>query len=500
MKNSLIQIKNPTIYVLMLITIFSFCNNYLILPFIIKKPIYQSNSNLIKSSEYLKYIKSNLISTKIYSGTPPKELEIYLTMEIYEIIIGKGFCLSDTNSQYSPFSSSSYESSRMTYFSPIITNGSYISDKFMFYNDINFTKNISVNKLDFIYANASTDFFELFDLVQNCGYIGLQLSSGSEYFESNSIIYELRYANAIKKKKWALVFKENSNKINNYDGALILGIEENEYMDIFNMKNISEYTSIYSLPYITKQINWEIKFDEIYYETNNLKYTFNTSLQGQFLIDYNYIICNIDYFESIKNNFFNKYINEKICYIDKNETIKKKKKTDIQMINVIICDKSRFKDMNKFPSLNFMHRELNKTFEFSYKDLFQEIGNSLVFSIILDENEKYHWAFGRMFLKKYQFVFDNDQKTITYIETIKINEKNNEVNNNTNNKNFIITVLKILIIICLLGGFGLGLFFGKKIWDKNKKKRANELNDDYEYVEKNIEKKDDKDVGLFEDK
>ena len=496
MKNSLIQIKIPKIYFLMIISIFSFCNNYLILPFIIKKPIYQSNSNLIKASDYLKYIKSNLISTKIYSGDPPKELEVYLSMEIYEILIGKGFCLSDANSPYNPFSSSSYENSRMTYFSPIITNGSYISDKFIFYNDINFTKNISVNKLDFIYCNASNDFFELFDPVQNCGYIGLQLSSGSEYFESNSIIYELRYANAINKKKWALAFKDNSNKINNYDGALILGIEENDYMDIFNMNNISEYTSIYSLPYITKQINWEIKFDEIYYETNNMKYSFNSSLQGQFLIDYNYIICNIDYFNSIKNNFFNKYINEKICYIDKIETFKKKKKTDTQMINVIICDKIRFKDMNKFPSLNFMHRELNKTFEFSYKDLFQEISNSLVFSIVLDENDKYHWSFGRMFLKKYQFVFDNDQKTITYIETIKIEERDNGINNNANNKEFIITVLKILIIICLLGGFGLGLFFGKKIWDKNKKKRANELNDDYDYVEK----KDDKGVGLFEDK
>jgi len=501
MKNSLIQIIIPAIYVLMIISKFSFCNNYLILPFSIKNQIFQSNSNLIKASDYLKYIKSNLISTRIYSGTPPKELEVYLSMEIYEILIGKGFCLPNSNSQYSPFSSSSYENSRMTYFAPIITNGSFISDSFMFYNDINYTKNISVNKLDFIYANASTDFFELFDLDQNCGYIGLQLSSGSEYFESNSIIYELRYANAIKKKKWALVFKENSNKINNnYDGALIIGIEEDDYMDIFNMNNSSDYTSVYSLAYTMKQINWEIKFDEIYYEINNIKYSFNASLAGRFLIDYNYIICNIDYFDCIKNNFFNKYINEKICYIDKNETLKKKKRTDIQIINTIICDKSRFKDMNKFPTLYFKHIDLNKTFEFSYKDLFQEIGNSLVFSIVLDENEKDRWTFGRMFLKKYQFVFDNDQKLITYIQTININEGENRANSITSNNEFTITVLKILIIICLLGGFGLGLFFGKKIWDKNKKKRANELNDDYEYVENNKEKKDDKDVGLFEDK
>jgi len=106
-------------------------------------------------------------------------------------------------------------------------------------------------------------------------------------------------------------------------------------------------------------------------------------LQGQFLVDYNYIISNEEFFNVIKNNFFDKYINDNICFVDKNETYKKSKDADEQLIHMIICDKNKFKDIDKFPNVYFIHRELNEIFEFSYKELFQEIGNSYVFSFFL---------------------------------------------------------------------------------------------------------------------
>ena len=101
-----------------------------------------------------------------------------------------------------------------------------------------------------------------------------------------------------------------------------------------------------------------------------------------------------------------------------------------------------------------------------------------------------------VFLKKYQFIFDNDQKTITYINKTLINDDKKDIKNNDSN----ILILKIMIIIFLIIGFILGLFFGKKLWDKNRKKRANELDDDYDYVDQNKEQKDTKEKGLFEEK
>ena len=131
------------------------------------------------------------------------------------------------------------------------------------------------------------------------------------------------------------------------------------------------------------------------------------------------------------------------------------------------------------------------------------MGDYIIFSIVFDEEETSHWIFGRIFLKKYQFVFDNDQKTITYVKKNIINntnDDNNDKNDNNNNKNdnynntnnnFKIWLIVILVvIIIMIGIFGIGLYIGLKI--KKKKKRANELDDDYDYVFEVNNKKNEK--------
>ena len=164
----------------------------------------------------------------------------------------------------------------------------------------------------------------------------------------------------------------------------------------------------------------------------------------------------------------------------------------MQLLNIIFCYKNKISinEIKSFPTLFFKHVNLNQIFEFNYKDVFQETKNFYVFKIMLDENNKRFWNFGRPFLKKYQFIFDNDQKTLTYIgiNTLTPNKKAKDdiKKNNTNffsNKLYLIFILAfIIIIIAVL----IGLFLGKKIFNKNKKKRANELDDDYEYIEKKI--------------
>ena len=57
--------------------------------------------------------------------------------------------------------------------------------------------------------------------------------------------------------------------------------------------------------------------------------------------------------------------------------------------------------------------------------------------------------------------------------------------------NFLQIIGLIIVLIIILTGF-MGLFLGKIIFNKQKKKRANELDDDYEY----IEKKNSKNEGL----
>ena len=146
MKAQKLQILTNTILAILIYS----CNNYLIIPFTIKNQTIKTQNNLINASEYLEYIKNSLIATKIYMGTPEKEIEIYLTMETYNFFLGKGFCLKDSNSLYDPSSSSTYKKDQhTTIHSSFFINGSECKDNFIFYNNLNMTQNNSVEQNNF---------------------------------------------------------------------------------------------------------------------------------------------------------------------------------------------------------------------------------------------------------------------------------------------------------------------------------------------------------------
>ena len=236
-------------------------------------------------------------------------------------------------------------------------------------------------------------------------------------------------------------------------------------------------------------MDYEIKFDEIYYNLNNQNHTFHKFTQGIFVFDYDYIISNEDYFNSIKNIFFNTYLEKGICFIDKQKKYIKTRKYDMQLLNILFCEKNKIEinELKKFPKLYLKHIGLYQIFEFGFEELFLETKNYFIFKILLNEEKKSFWNFGRLFLKKYQFVFDNDQKAIFYLGINDFNKKSKTGEDNQNNndtlkyKLYLFFILAILIIGIAVA---IGWYFGKIIFNKQKKKRANELDDEYEYIEK----------------
>ena len=98
----------------------------------------------------------------------------------------------------------------------------------------------------------------------------------------------------------------------------------------------------------------------------------------------------------------------------------------------------------------------------------------------------YNWYLGLPFLKKYQFIFNYDSKSIGfYNENIK--EKNNDCENEKNNDgNFfkklnMRIIIEIVVGIILIGLIVIAFVIGKSI-NYKRKKRANELTDDnFEY-------------------
>ncbi len=98
------------------------------------------------------------------------------------------------------------------------------------------------------------------------------------------------------------------------------------------------------------------------------------------------------------------------------------------------------------------------------------------------------WFFGKIFFRKYQLVFNQDSKTIGFYNLnleIEINNEENKtktiiINESTN---FIYIILIIILSFILL--IGLSFIIGNYIKKYKKKKRANELDDDYEYISGN---------------
>ena len=92
-------------------------------------------------------------------------------------------------------------------------------------------------------------------------------------------------------------------------------------------------------------------------------------------------------------------------------------------------------------------------------------------------------------MKKYNFIFRIDQKSIGFIPQINKEEKSDKEKKQEiiDNKNKF-QIIWIIILSVLLVGIILGILVGKIIWDNKRKKRANELVDeDYEYESKKEE-------------
>lgn len=172
--------------------------------------------------------------------------------------------------------------------------------------------------------------------------------------------------------------------------------------------------------------------------------------------------------------------------------ISQKKKCEseivIDNIMVIYCYNDKFteEDIDQFPEINFYKFKIGYNFTFTGKELFYKRENKYFFKMIanLKSYEK-NFKLGRMFLKKYQIIFNSDSKTMSFYKN-----NNNKMSvygdNKTKKEGLFINIAGYffvgIIFLCV------GLFFGRKYCFIDKKRLANELEDDnYEYKSKNDE-------------
>ena len=315
-------------------------------------------------------------------------------------------------------------------------------------------------------------FKELEDDDHRPGVLGL-------FMVDSSFISKLKKNSEIKNYYWNI-------KYTNYleeKGELIIG----DLPHLYDKNNYNENDLRYDKVNLDKERLWSLNFRDIFLTKINNNKEENIYLKknerGIFLIEEFFILGTKEYFKLIEEIFFNKYIKEGIC--QKQSHRKPESSTEFYHFMCNINDnKIREKFFSSFPSLTFYQKEMNCNFTFNEKDLFTIIpdGNRILFNVEFRQGEV-RWTFGKPFFKKYQLIFNPDSKQISYYYVnprIKINEEKKE-----KRSNFKIVIIIILIVVTFI----LGIFFGRVFCLRNSRKiRANELEDNYSYISKNINK------------
>ena len=322
-----------------------------------------------------------------------------------------------------------------------------------------------------------------------CGELGLNLNLG---FDKTNLISQLKTKNYIEKFVWTLVYQNEGS------GIIIMGNEPHFYDSKTYL--MSQYCSVYANPIQSSKTGWSFKFDDIYFYNKNKEKISLSQNKINFAIDKGIIIGTDEYRKKIGENFLNDLINNKICFIE-TKTFNDEEKNEKEQFYIYYCQKSKFagkglddlKDThyNNFPALKLFVLDSNMTFTLDKHDLFVEKFDRIYFLVIFkkSDNENDIWEIGEPFFYKTRnnpIIFDQDNKKIGFYNFNLPKIPNEEYNNNNNKKskeeekstnNFILYLgIGIVIIILVVLAFYLGKFFNEK-----RKKRANELMDDFDY-------------------
>lgn len=312
-----------------------------------------------------------------------------------------------------------------------------------------------------------------FELVRNTrdnipGVIGLG------YLDSNyqvSFLSRLKNRNLIKNYVWFYDFSSWDSST----GKVVIGSYPHEiYEDKYSENDI-----LYTKNGEAKFIFWDIIFDEIYVKN---KKDYNVTHQyAELDLESNLIVAPSEYRKYLLS-LLNELINNNKCTADSfkgyNEIY-----DYLQNYTYFYC-KNEKDTKNKLYELitpiYFFSRDLNYTFELTTDQILREKGDYIYFNIVFDS---YKWILGKQIALKYQFIFNPDGRTIGFYPKLKDPEE----------KKSSYLALKIIgIIILAIILVVLGVILGKYLYGIHKKKRANELNDDYEYCPEENKNKDNK--------
>ena len=412
--------------------------NYIVLPFEVKTKL---KKDIDDPDEYYLYTKLNI-------GEPNQIVDCELNFEISDYYMTN--YPSTILPKYNISLSKTFEkTNKNIIFSSKFTGGYCAQETIYFFDDINCENKKKFEHFNILIPSITNQLYGL--------EIGLQSRhSNNRYYMC--FINELKTNNIINNYIWSLKFK-NMN-----EGLLIIGAAPHEYDN--NYKE-SELKYINSFSENSKP-NWclNFKYDSVnnnYTLTQNIKVLISPKIYG--------VVANCYYLQAIEENFFKPYYDRKIC---ERIIISFEKRNYFK----IICSKDEFKekDIESYFPLHLHNIAFNYTFVLEGKELFIEKDDKYELEIISEiGSSSTEWKLGRIFLKKYQIIFDDDYSLIGFYRPNLIEER--EIKSMS-------TVLKVAILFAVGCAF---IFLSFLIYKKinviaKRKKMANELEDEFMYV------------------
>ena len=343
-----------------------------------------------------------------------------------------------------------------------------VEDNFIFYSD-EYLKEKKTFKIKFIHSTNKTNI---------CLFGSLQKYANA-LDASISFLDQLQILSGAKSFAWTLKYTSIDR------GLFIFGdIINNEKLNFKNnfIKNVDDnYESIYAINLFNMKIYWKIISDKIIFGDKILGE--NDYLEIETNIPF--ILLKKEYYKYIKESIFSEYFEDKICQQSIPE----------YQLSYIYCNKKKFlekiKNLNTIPSLTFQIRNSNLNITFSPNELFRIKDDDIYFLIVHHSYKDKQCTIGSIFLSKYTTIFDNDSKQIKILKYTNFNE-----NIKDESKGKIILIIFLSIILSGIIFVFIGLKYGKKI-NQARKKKANELNDDYKSMKENSHINFKKKYGLF---
>jgi len=290
---------------------------------------------------------------------------------------------------------------------------------------------------------------------KQCAILGLKMNLPVYEYDRIQNFVKTFYVNEnINSYQWTVKYTKDN------EGLVIIGDSPLNYDPMFKNKKYEEHQTQAIGESTT--VDFGIDFNEITFGSKDFEIK-----HAHFNHDLGVLLVNKIIYEKIKNSFFINYLGDKkICF----------EGWVYEKYGYIYCDSNKFtdSDIKSLPKLIFKQTNMNYIFELNYEDLFsKQKDGRIYFLIVFDLNYK-TFKIGKPFLKKYSLTVDNKKNLITYF---RIKEENED---NGYSRIVWIVILSVFVVI-LAGTTG---FFAYKFIKKKNKKRANELDEDYEYLGK----------------